>query len=225
MAPKINWAHVRSKMPSTVKTPAAGAARHALFQQFDMNGNGMLSLAEIDKAVRDVLGLDELFDCKPAIMRAYHAAKDESKQAGNSRADDYVERSEFRLLLIYLHLYFNLYEMFQELTPGSTERFNKDEFRRGIPKLKTWGLNVTDVDATFREIDTDKGGVVLFDEFADWAIKKQLKLVEDPFDYATTGAVAQGVVRLKNLPPGAVPTAEGAAPADGAAAPAEGAAQ
>ena len=42
-----------------------------MFKDFDPNSNGYLSLAEIDKGIRDVLNLDELFDCKPAIMRAY----------------------------------------------------------------------------------------------------------------------------------------------------------
>ena len=37
----------------------------------DVNGNGYLSLAEVDKGLRDVLALDEVFDCKPAIMRAF----------------------------------------------------------------------------------------------------------------------------------------------------------
>ena len=33
---------------------------------------------QTDKGVRDVLGSDELFDCKPAINRAFHFAKDKS---------------------------------------------------------------------------------------------------------------------------------------------------
>jgi len=33
-------------------------ARDRLFQQFDPNGNGFLSLAEIDRGIRDVLGLE-----------------------------------------------------------------------------------------------------------------------------------------------------------------------
>ena len=36
-----------------------------------MNGNGFLSLAEVDKGVRDALKSDTLFDAKPAIMRAF----------------------------------------------------------------------------------------------------------------------------------------------------------
>jgi hypothetical protein len=37
----------------------------------DNNGNGLLSLAEVDKGIRDVLGCDVLFDCKPVIIFFY----------------------------------------------------------------------------------------------------------------------------------------------------------
>lgn len=43
--------------------------RRALFRQFDANGNGVLSLAEIDKGLE--LILPQLFELKPVIMRAY----------------------------------------------------------------------------------------------------------------------------------------------------------
>lgn len=38
---------------------------------FDGNSNGILSLAEVDKGVRDILMLPELFDLKPVIIRAF----------------------------------------------------------------------------------------------------------------------------------------------------------
>ena len=41
----------------------------------DINGNGYLSLAEVDKGLRDVLCIPLLFDTKPVIMRAFQAAK------------------------------------------------------------------------------------------------------------------------------------------------------
>ena len=41
----------------------------------DPNGNGFLSLAEVDKGILD-LGLERLFNCKPAIMKAFNIAKD-----------------------------------------------------------------------------------------------------------------------------------------------------
>ena len=70
----INWEEISAKLPSG-KTPELKQKRKELFQRFDPNGNGYLSLAEVDKGVRDVLELDGVFNCKPAIMRAFQAAK------------------------------------------------------------------------------------------------------------------------------------------------------
>ena len=42
-----------------------------MFRSFDPNGNGFLSLAEVDKGIIDVLNLKEVSHAKPAIMRAF----------------------------------------------------------------------------------------------------------------------------------------------------------
>jgi hypothetical protein len=62
--------------------------RSALFQRMDYNGNGGLSLAEIDKAVVE---LYPEFDHKRALMRALKAA--------DASGDGFIGRSEFRRLL------------------------------------------------------------------------------------------------------------------------------
>jgi hypothetical protein len=69
-----------------------------------------LSLAEVDKAVRDELQVEaaqSLFSSKPVLMRAFQAAKGVGK-ARSKLSDDYVEASEFRLLLVYLRQYFEV---------------------------------------------------------------------------------------------------------------------
>jgi hypothetical protein len=50
--------------------------RKKIFDSIDNNGNGYLSLAEIDKGILDTLKIKDIFDCKPVIMRAFQAAKD-----------------------------------------------------------------------------------------------------------------------------------------------------
>jgi hypothetical protein len=45
----------------------------------DVNGNGYLSLAEIDKGMRDVAQIPILFNLKPVMMRAYQSAKNKLK--------------------------------------------------------------------------------------------------------------------------------------------------
>jgi len=53
-------------------------ARKELWEAIDVNGNGFLSLAEVTKGVRDVIAVDELFDCIPAINRfkCFHKKKE-----------------------------------------------------------------------------------------------------------------------------------------------------
>ena len=45
--------------------------------------------------------------------------------------------------------------------------------------IEKWVGKIDDPEATFREIDTNSGGKILFIEFCEWAIKKQLDLEDD----------------------------------------------
>ena len=45
--------------------------------------------------------------------------------------------------------------------------------------MKDWAIDVSNPDALWREADSDGKGMVLFIEFADWAIKKYLDLPDD----------------------------------------------
>ena len=94
---------------------------------FDINGNGYLSLAEVTKGVRDVIAVDELFDAIPAINRSFHHVKAVSK-AENSHGDDFIQFSEFRLLLQTLRQFFEYYEAFNRLDTGEDQRVDKEEF-------------------------------------------------------------------------------------------------
>ncbi len=72
-----------------------------LYEGFDPNGNGYLSLAEVHKGCRDVLGLPEIYENKPVMMRAFQAAKGANNAKSKSElGQHYIERSEFRSLLV-----------------------------------------------------------------------------------------------------------------------------
>ncbi len=66
--------------------------RKAIFRDFDVNNNNYLSLSEIDKGIRDVLNLPELFEAKPVIEQAYQASKNKIK-GKSSFGEDYVSRA------------------------------------------------------------------------------------------------------------------------------------
>lgn len=82
----------------------------------DINGNGIMSLAEIDKGMRDVLACDEIFGKKAVMLRAWNAAKAVCpSRRKDGKGDDYVERREFRILLQYLREYLEFYEAFDRV--------------------------------------------------------------------------------------------------------------
>eukprot|EP00033_Pygsuia_biforma_P000154 GCRY01000198.1.p1 GENE.GCRY01000198.1~~GCRY01000198.1.p1 ORF type:complete len:204 (+),score=44.82 GCRY01000198.1:77-613(+) len=174
---EINWDEIREKLPYE-RNPEQYAKRTELFNLMDPNGNGYLSLAEVDAGLRDVLQIDELFDCKPCIIRAFSAAKAIAGKR-SSVSDDYVTRSEFRLLLQYLRMYFEYYVMFDAVDTGDDRRVDLEEFKNAVPKMAEWGVEIADPEAEFAEVDTNGGGQILFHEFADWAIKKSLDLEDD----------------------------------------------
>ncbi len=94
---------------------------------FDVNGNGYLSLAEIDKGMRDVVCLPKLFDTKPVLMRAYMASRD-MMPAKTKYSDSYVTKGEFRFLLRYLRVYFELWIAFSRIDKDGDRRVSYSEF-------------------------------------------------------------------------------------------------
>jgi Ca2+-binding EF-hand superfamily protein len=176
----IDWEAIGKKLPYE-RTEEAFKARSELFNLMDPNGNGYLSLAEVDKGLRDILQIDEIFDAKPAIMRAFQAAKNYMPSNAGTPGADYVQRKEFRILLQFLRHYFELWVMFEALDTGEDRRVNFEEFQAAIPKLAEWGVYVAEGEAedTFNKIDSNDGGQILFAEFCSWAIKHKLDLGEE----------------------------------------------
>jgi Ca2+-binding EF-hand superfamily protein len=175
----IDWAKIRDKLP-TEKTDEQKEKRKKLYEGFDPNGNGYLSLAEVHKGCRDVLALPEIYENKPVMMRAFQAAKGANNGKSKSElGQHYIERSEFRLLLVYLRNYFEFWQMFDRIDSGDDRRINMEEFKSAIPMMETWGVKIDDAEKTFQAIDTNGGGQILFDEFSDWAIKKGLDVEDD----------------------------------------------
>ena len=158
------------------------AERKDLFARCDVNGNGVLTLSEVQIGMATFLGTDGADTVQafaPAVKRAYqaarHAASDASGGAGSAvGAADVVGQAQFRALLIYLKLYFELLAVFDRIDTNDDRRVDASEFSRALPLLAGWGVHVTDPAAEFRAMDTDGGGLVLFIEFAGWALRKGL---------------------------------------------------
>ena len=133
--------------------------RDELFRRMDYNGNGGLSLAEIDKAV---IELFPEYDHKPSLMRAYKAA--------DVSGDGFIERREFKKLLHYLVYFNNVWHLFEQVDANGDRRLDLSEFKRGCAVVGVGGLSEAELVAEFDQIDENQGGYVLFDEFCRWCV-------------------------------------------------------
>ena len=135
---------------------------HDLFKQFDANNNnGLLSLAEIDKAIGDLW--PEMFKFKAAIMRAY--------KTSDLSEDGLINESEFKELLTYLSYYVKLYQVFDQMDVDDDKRIEFSEFVKGHELV---GVKSPEAElrAEFAKIDTNGGGIILFDEFCHYMADK-----------------------------------------------------
>merc|ERR1712203_119257 len=175
----VPWETINEKLPFQRKKEAY-EKRKSLWTQFDVNGNGFLSLAEVTKGIRDVIAVDELFDAIPAINRSFHHVKNVSKTP-NEHGPDFIEFREFRLFLQTLRQYFEYYQAFDRLDSGDDRRVDKEEFTSENMKstLEKWVGPIEDLEAEFAKIDKNGGGQILFGEFVDWALEKDLDVEDD----------------------------------------------
>ena len=91
----INWSRINDRLPYA-KIQEQFEKRKQMWRAIDVNDNGFVSLAEITrveyncrikqyhleeilKGVRDVIQVDALFECRPAINAAFHHCKSVSK--------------------------------------------------------------------------------------------------------------------------------------------------
>ena len=172
-----DWAGLLDKLP-VKKTTEERAKRREIWKAIDMNGNGFISLAEFDRGVRDVLNLPDIFKQKKVLIRAFNSAKDKVK-GKKKQSGDHIEWLEFRYILIYLRQYLEYYAMFCRLDTSDDFKINLDEFKQGIPIMEKWGVKINNPKEEFEKIDKNKSGSIMFEEFAEYAIKKNLDLEDD----------------------------------------------
>jgi len=150
-----------------------------MWRKLDYNGNNIVSLAEIDKMVVELVAggvWPEWLNNKPALMRAY---KKTCLKDGNG--DDWVQKHEFHALLLNIFWFNKLWKIFQHMADdgtGADRRMDFNEFSRGMSQL---GLNLNDQEARaeFNKIDSNHGGQVLFVEFCAY-IRKRVNPDADP---------------------------------------------
>jgi len=174
---KIDWEKVNAALPYK-RGEDQLEERRKLWRAIDVSGSGLLSLAKVTRGIRDVVGLDLLFDCRPAINRAFHYSKDLSKKRGGAHTADYLVFKEFRVFLQALRQFFEFYQAFEWLDKTQDRRISRQEFTSLSVRstIEKWVGPIQDWDAEFDCIVGDEGDQVLFSQFVDWALERNLDM-------------------------------------------------
>lgn len=147
-----NWDKLANRLPCG-KMDVEKLRRIAIFKILDANGNGYLTLTEVTKGIKDILDADQEFDASTAINRAYHLAKTSAAKEN----DEYVDYSEYKLMLVALRQHFEYLLLFNLPVEEGDRRINWREFQNAAATLKRWGVNVTDPLGEFKSIDKQGG--------------------------------------------------------------------
>jgi len=172
------------------------ASLKQLWKKLDYNGNNVVSLAEIDKMVVELVAGGQWpawLNNKPALMRAY-----EKTILKDGDGDDWVEKKEFHALLLNIFWFNKLWQVFDAIDTGDDRRMDVNEFCSGMSKL---GLQLSqqEAHAEFSKIDANHGGQVLFVEFCAYIRKRVTPDCKPNFDKDIISGSSCGVHMRKNL--------------------------
>merc|ERR1712166_385890 len=90
---------------------------------------------------------------------------------GGGDGDDWVAPKEFPALICNLFYFNKLFKALKQVDADNDRRLDFAEFKAGLDLI---GMNIDDVEAReeFDQMDSNEGGIVLFDEFCVWYTKK-----------------------------------------------------
>merc|ERR1711972_1264666 len=124
----------------------------SMWHTLDFNGNGIVSLAEIDKWVVENY---PLLNHKPALMRCYKCTV-----AQGSTHDGWVHRRDFKKFIVNVFYFNKLYWVFDEVN-GDDRRMTLPEFKECLV-LCHCSLSDAEARSEFSKCDKNGGGMILF---------------------------------------------------------------
>ena len=175
-----NWDDLTKKLP-VKKTVEDRKKRLDLWNQINEYGNGYCSFKRLNVQLDKYLELPNVVKNKGPVKLAFNAASDKYERYGIKKEDNLIEWMEFRIFLVYLRQYFEYWVMFEKLDNSGDHKISLKEFKKAIPQMKNWGVEISEANAEkeFKSIDNNGSGTISFEEFCNFAISKSLDLEED----------------------------------------------
>ena len=196
---------VRTLQDLRLESALGRRERTAAFSSADPNGNGFLSLAEVDSWLSSTLiskhrkirggQLNRIY--RPMYLHAFDAAKSiapsvplspdkSAPQSGTADTDSFVTKREFRILISYLCIMAEMLDAFQTIDGGGAgvdenddRRIEKVEWMSGADAVASYKLvglrDIEDPEAVFTAMDTDGEGMVLLGEWIDYLAREEVK--------------------------------------------------
>ena len=176
----FDWDDLKNKLP-VGKTKEERTKRLKLWNKLNEYGNGYMSFNRLNIQLTNYLDLPLVVRKKEPIKLAFNAACDKYSRNGVRKEDNLLEWMEFRIFLVYLRQYFEYWVMFQKVDDSGDHKISLEEFKKAIPLMKNWGVEIKDSEAEkeFSNIKVDNEDTISFEEFCDFAIQKSLDLEED----------------------------------------------
>lgn len=180
----LTWDDSRFRLP-TERDKESYELRISLFKTLDEDGAGSLSLDELKGYLPKMVEVPGCENPKEMLSEAVDFANTALVEMtmGRRRQGDDITQKEFRLFLVYLQRYCDIYEFYLSLDvsdgdDGGDGELTLEEFTAALPKLKEAGWTnaklFEDPVKTFQTIDEDGSGLIGFAEFANFCVRQGL---------------------------------------------------
>lgn len=174
----IRWDHMSYKLP-TERDRQSYNDRIALLRFLDRDNTGRIPIDQMKAGLSRIVnmpGMDEPEHILDEVcILAQSAVADLMLQGVPNNSDDILAK-EFRVFLMFLQGYLDLWEIFYDIDKEHDEMITLVEFSTAAVKLEEWGLKdhalSKNPENVFNQIDEDVSGFISFGEFADYCVRR-----------------------------------------------------
>lgn len=158
----IDWAEVDRKLP-IAQDPDSRTLRQKLFEEWDDNGKGTLSLKELQEGIEYKLTAggdfgDDIEVIGVAVKRAWDVARKlapPAKKKKKKAANKSISKQEFHALIVAFRHYLELAELFESMDSSQEDdqKLSYREIKKQLARLEKWGVTDTMLKEQFIDVD------------------------------------------------------------------------